>query len=167
MNLMFVALMGSATGTAVLTGKKIGEGDYAAARQNGNKFIKLAIVESLIIAAVCAALSSLLPRGFNVDDELKRSAAHIILIFAFFLPFKSFNMHTIVGIFRGGGDTLYAATIEIAGVWGVGVVLAIVTGLWLGFPIHIVYIFVSLEEVFKSVFNAARVKSGKWVHDLT
>ncbi|HAK46455.1 MAG TPA: MATE family efflux transporter [Spirochaeta sp.] len=167
MNLMFVVLMGSATGASVLTGKKIGEGDYSAAKSNGRKFIRLAIIEGLIIAVICAALSSILPEAFNVSDELKKSAGLIILIFAGFLPFKSFNLHAIVGIFRGGGDTFFAAVTEISGVWGVGVVLAFITGIWLGLPIHVVYLFVSLEEVSKSVFCALRIRSGKWVHDLT
>lgn len=167
MNLMFVALMGSATGTSVLTGKKIGEGDYTGAKNNGRKFIQLAITEAVIIAVVCALLSGLLPRGFNVPEEIKRSASRIILIFAVFLPFKSFNLHTIVGVFRGGGDTLFAAIAEISGVWCVGVVLALFTGIRLGLPIHIVYAFISLEEVSKTILCAWRLRSGKWVHDLT
>jgi Na+-driven multidrug efflux pump len=167
MNLMFVALLGSAAGTSVLTGKKIGEGDFIAANDNGIKFIRLAVVEGFIIAFICAALSSILPKGFNVSDEIRNSSTLIILIFALFLPVKAFNLHTIVGIFRGGGDTLYAAGIEISGVWGVGVTLAFLTGLYFKLPIHIVYIFVCLEEVYKSIFNYRRVKSGKWLHDLT
>ncbi|MBI9107138.1 MAG: MATE family efflux transporter [Spirochaetales bacterium] len=167
MNLMFVALIGSATGAAILTGKKIGEGDYKTAERNGRKIVKLAIAEGVIIGIITLALSGILPSGFNVSDGLKGEAAKIIIIFSLFLPFKSFNIHTIVGIFRGGGDTLYAALVEIFGVWGVGVTLAFFTGLYLGLPVYLVYLFVSLEEVVKSVFTAARVISGKWVHDLT
>ncbi|MDC7226112.1 MAG: MATE family efflux transporter [Spirochaetales bacterium] len=167
MNLMFVAMIGSSTGTAVLTGKKIGEGDYDGARRNGRSFIKFALIEGIVIALICAAFSGILPRGFNVDDSLKQSASIIILIFSAFLPFKSFNIHSIVGIFRGGGDTLFAAVTEIAGVWGVGVVLAFITGIYLELPVYIVYAFVSLEEVVKSVICMMRVRSEKWVHDLT
>lgn len=167
MNLLFVALIGSATGASVITGKKIGEGEYDTARSNGKKIIKLALAEGIVIAFLGVAFSGLLPMGFNVADELKHSASLIIIVFSIFLPFKSYNLHTIVGIFRGGGDTLFAAAIEITGVWGVGVVLAFVTGLYFDLPIHIVYAFVSLEEVVKAVLNTFRVKSGKWVHDLT
>ena len=167
MNLMFVALIGSATGASVLTGKKIGEGSFKEAAANGRIFIRLSVIEGVIIAVLAVSLSSLLPEWFNVDDELKRSASLIILLFAAFLPFKAYNLHTIVGIFRGGGDTLFAAAIEISGVWGIGVVLAFVTGIWLELPVHLVYAFVSLEEVYKSVLNTIRFKSGKWLHDLT
>ena len=166
-NLMFVVLIGSSTGTSVLTGKKIGEGDFSGARNNGRKFVRLAILESILVAIVCIILSPLLPRGFNVPEEIKQTAGRLIFIFAVFLPFKSFNLHTIVGVFRGGGDTLFAAVTEISGVWFVGVVLALVTGIWLGLPIHIVYIFVNLEEVVKSLVCLPRLRSGKWVHDLT
>lgn len=167
MNLMFVALIGSATGASVLTGKKIGEGNFKEARANGRIFIRLSIAEGIIIALLAVSFSWILPEGFNVADELKRSATRIILMFAFFLPFKSYNLHTIVGIFRGGGDTFAAALIEFAGVWGVGVTLAFVSGLWLGLPVYLVYAFVSLEEVVKSVLNTIRFRSGKWLHDLT
>ena len=167
MNLMFVAMIGSSSATAVLTGKKIGEGSYDEARTNGKKFTRLAIAEAVVIALICAALHRVLTLPFNVSGDIRTSAARIILIFSFFLPFKSYNLHTIVGIFRGGGDTLYAAIIEVSGVWGVGVVLAFVTGILLGLPVHLVYAFVSLEEVFKSVLTHRRVGTGKWVHDLT
>jgi putative MATE family efflux protein len=167
MNLMFVALMGSATGASVLTGKKIGEGDYKVARENGRKFVHLAVAEGIIIGLITMALSGILPSGFNVSDALKSDATKIIFIFGIFIPFKSFNIHTIVGIFRGGGDTLYAALVEILGVWGVGVTLAFFTGLYLGLPIYLVYLFVSLEEVMKFIFTTTRVASGKWLHDLT
>ena len=167
MNLLFVVLIGSATGASVITGKKIGEGDYENARLNGQKIIRLALAEGLLIAVLGAAFSGLLPKGFNVTAELKHSASLIIIVFSVFLPLKAYNLHTIVGIFRGGGDTLYAAAVEIIGVWGVGVVLAFVTGLYFELPIHVVYAFVSIEELVKAVLNAFRVRSGKWVHDLT
>jgi Na+-driven multidrug efflux pump len=151
----------------VLTGKKIGEGDYKVARENGRKFVHLAVAEGIIIGLITMALSGILPSGFNVSDALKSDATKIIFIFGIFIPFKSFNIHTIVGIFRGGGDTLYAALVEILGVWGVGVTLAFFTGLYLGLPIYLVYLFVSLEEVMKFIFTTTRVASGKWLHDLT
>ncbi len=167
MNLMFVVLLGSAAGASVLTGKKIGEGKPDEARINGKKFIRLAIIEALIIAAICSAFSGLLPEGFNVDDDIKHNTTLIILVFSAFFPFKSFNLHTIVGIFRGGGDTLYAAVIEVSNVWFVGVVIAFITGIWLGWPIYVVYGCISIEEVVKSIICTKRLKSGKWVHDLT
>ena len=167
MNLMFVAFIGSATGASILTGKKIGEGDYKTAERNGRKFARLSLAEGFLIGLATMALSGILPSGFNVSDALKSDASKIILIFSIFLPFKSFNIHTIVGIFRGGGDTLYAALIEILGVWGVGVTLAFFTGIYLGLPVHLVYLFVCLEEVVKFCFTLPRVISGKWVHDLT
>ena len=167
MNLMFVAFIGSATGAAVLTGKKIGEGEYRIAKENGRKFVRLSILEGVIIAIITMLLSRILPSGFNVSDALKSDAAKIIFIFAIFIPFKSFNIHTIVGIFRGGGDTLYAAVVEIFGVWGIGVTLAFFTGLYLGLPIYVVYFFVCFEEVAKFIFTLTRVISGKWLHDLT
>ncbi|MDC7127403.1 MAG: MATE family efflux transporter [Spirochaetales bacterium] len=166
-NLLFIVIMGSATASAVLTGKKIGQGDYTSARKNGGKFLKLSLLEGIVVAFIGIAFSNILPNGFNVSPELKNNARLIIIVFSLYMPFKAFNTHTIVGILRGGGDTLFAAVIEIAGVWGVGVVLAVLTGLVFNFQIHIVYSFVCIEEVVKAIITLIRFKTGKWVHDLT
>ena len=166
-NLMFVAFIGSATGAAVLTGKRIGEGRYDEAKSSGRKFARFSLFEGIAVGILSLALSGILPSGFNVDGLIKQNATYIIIVFAFFLPIKSFNIHTIVGVFRGGGDTLFAALVEIFGVWAVGVPLAFLSGLYFGFPIFIVYIFVSMEEIVKFFFTTRRMISGKWLHDLT
>ena len=167
MNLMFVALIGSGFGTAVITGKKIGEQKYDEARRNGAKFVKLAFIEGLIMAAVTLLLCRKLPSAFNVSQHVKDNASILIIIYAALLPFKSFNIHTIVGVFRGGGDTLFAACAEISGVWVVGVVLALITGLWLRMPVYFVFAFVNCEEIYKFLVGAWRMASGKWLHDVT
>ena len=167
MNLMFVAFIGSATGAAVITGKTIGEGNIDEARRGGRKITRLAVAEGILFGLIAASFSGILPSGFNVDEAIKSDAMKIIIVFSVFLPFKSYNMHTIVGIFRGGGDTLYAALTETLGVWGVGVSLAFFTGLYLGLPVYVVYLFVSFEEILKTIFASTRVISGKWLHDLT
>jgi Na+-driven multidrug efflux pump len=89
------------------------------------------------------------------------------MLLAFILPIKAFNMHTIVGILRSGGDTRTSLLLELSSVWFVGVPLAVFGGLHLGLPLHLLYVLISLEEGYKMILSYLRIRSGRWIHDLT
>lgn len=89
------------------------------------------------------------------------------MVLAFVLPFKAFNMHSIVGILRSGGDTKASLLIELTSVWLVGVPLALLGGFVLQLPIYYLYLLISLEEVYKVIISLIRIRSGKWINDLT
>jgi Na+-driven multidrug efflux pump len=76
-------------------------------------------------------------------------------------------MHTIVGILRSGGDTRTSLLLELSSVWFIGVPLAVFGGLYLGLPLYLLYVLISLEEVYKMLFSYLRIRSGRWIHDLT
>ena len=76
-------------------------------------------------------------------------------------------MHSIVGVLRSGGDTRFSLILEITSVWCIGVPLAFIGGLVLHIPIYYLYGLVGLEELYKLVIGARRIRSGKWVNDLT
>lgn len=83
------------------------------------------------------------------------------------IPIKAFNMVSIVGILRSGGDTRFSMLAELAGVWFIGVPFAFIGALLLHMPIYYLYLFVGLEEVFKLILGLIRIRSGKWVNRLT
>jgi Na+-driven multidrug efflux pump len=80
---------------------------------------------------------------------------------------KTVNIHVIVGILRGGGDTRYALVIDIVPLWLIGVPAAIISGLILGLPAPLVYLALNLEELTRSILSWRRVVSDRWIHDLT
>ena len=87
-------------------------------------------------------------------------------VFAAIMPLRVINLIMVVGVCRNGGDTVFAALIDVLTPWCVGVPLAAVGVLVLKWPIYLVMALVSMEEVVKAAFGIGRLCSGKWLHNL-
>ena len=72
----------------------------------------------------------------------------------------------IVGIFRGGGDTLYSTLVQLGTVWFYAVPISFIGAIFLGFPVTLVYFLICTEEFIKIIFERSRLKSGKWIKNV-
>ncbi len=165
--LMMVMFMGSASACVVVIGKSIGEGDRGKTIQYAKNFHIIGALGGITLALLSLSTILFLPRFFKVEEVVMRWTIRLIIINAIYFPFKIFNIHNIVGIFRGGGDTKTAFYIEIISVWLIGVPMAFITAFYFHLPVYLVFMFINLEEVFKAVISVKRLVSGKWIHDLT
>lgn len=103
---------------------------------------------------------------FAVSQKAEIYAMHLIIIMALSLPVKNFTLVDIVGVLRGGGDTVFSCVLDVSCVWLIGLPAAFITGFILKLPLEVVFASTLIEEVFKFVILYKRVKSGKWVNYL-
>ena len=82
-------------------------------------------------------------------------------------PIRDFNTTNIVGVLRGGGDVTMATVIDLSALWLVSLPWAAVCGLVLKTHVFWVYFAIAVEQVGKFFTGLWRLRSGKWVHDLT
>lgn len=165
--LMLVFFIGTANATAVLIGNTIGEGRSASANETGNTILRLAPIASAGVGIVVFfVVAPLVPYLFSVSEEVRLLVRQFLRMFAILIVAKATNIHVIVGILRGGGDTRYALAIDILPLWLIGVPAAFVAGLVLQIPAPLVYLALNLEEVTRVIVGWRRVSSGVWVNDL-
>lgn len=157
-----VLFFGTGHATGVVLGNQMGRGELEESHRDAWKIIDLMILVAVGIGVVIIAMAPLLPKLFNASAEVAAMNESCMIMFALFLPMKIINMHVIPGILRSGGDTLFAAILDIGGVWLIGIPLA-----WLGasqgFPIGVVYGMVMIEELIKCIIALWRMESGKWL----
>ncbi|MFP4301835.1 MAG: MATE family efflux transporter [Spirochaetaceae bacterium] len=165
--LAFVFFAGTGNAAAVVIGNAIGEGDEERAASIGRSLILLAPVTAAFFGGVVFLLSPIIPNVFAVSPEVKGMITALLRFFSFTIIAKVTNMHIIVGILRGGGDTTYALFLDVGMLWIFGVVSAFYFGLVLGLPVHLVYLIHNSEEVGKLLFGLPRVLSGRWVNNVT
>ena len=91
----------------------------------------------------------------------------MLTVLAFVMPVRDFNNCNIVGVLRGGGDVKAATLIDLIPLWLVAIPLAALVGAVLRMEILWVYLAMSAEAAFKCGIGVWRLKSGKWIHDLT
>lgn len=104
---------------------------------------------------------------FQLTEGAAAVAAMMITMMALYMPLKDFNTANITGVLRGGGDVRAAALIDICPLWLCAIPYAALCGLVLDLPILWVFLAFPLEQIVKCVFGVLRLRSGKWVRDLT
>jgi putative MATE family efflux protein len=165
--LLNVLIMGTSNAAAVMIGKKIGSGDLDLARRWARHFALMAPILGGAAAIFAVLAVPLLPFVFSVEAGVLAEAGAMLVVFACFLPAKSYNLHFIVGIDRAGGDTRFGLFFDVFGVWGIGVPAALLGAFVFKVPAWGVYLLATSEELAKIFLAAGRLKSGKWLRSLT
>ncbi|MDR3595410.1 MATE family efflux transporter [Clostridium sp.] len=161
-----VIFQGISAATAVILGNELGANKIEQAKTHAKYFLILQFVFALIMAMICLSIRTPIIMLFNVTDSVGMDIRKCLLVFSCYLPFKIFNWVNIVGILRSGGDTKAALFLDITGVWTVGIPLAYLGGMILGFPIYFVYAMVTSEEVYKFILGFRRYKKKMWLKKL-
>lgn len=165
-DIFFVVIIGVANACAVMIGNKIGEGKKEVAIEYSKKFAILGIIFGVLMGILIAISAPLIVKLFKINEHTAKITIMILYIKSVSLIFKFFNTVLFVGILRSGGDTKFALILEISAVWGIGVTLAFFCSMVLKMPVQLVVIFVSLEEVFKTIVGTRRMKSNKWIREV-
>ena len=165
--LAFVFFAGTGNAAAVIIGNAIGEGDEARAASIGRSLILLAPLTAALFGSVVFLIAPHIPNLFAVSPDVKVMITSLLRFFSFTIVAKVSNMHIIVGILRGGGDTTYGLFADVGPLWLLGVPSAFFFGLVVGLPVHLVYLIHNSEEVGKLLIGLHRVISGRWITNVT
>jgi putative MATE family efflux protein len=165
--LTWVVFMGLGNGVAVLIGKRIGEGEEQTARDYAGRITVFVFLLASCAAIVLLPLSKLLPHIFNINTQALAHTVSMLVILCFAYPFKAFNMTMIVGVCRAGGDTVFCAIYDVIIMWFLTLPAAAIASFVFHAPIWLIYLCIMCEDVFKMLLGLWRLKSGKWLHNVT
>lgn len=165
--LAFVSVIGVANAAAVLTGKTIGEGDLPRAKRTANTLLLFSVGLGVFNCLLLFAIRPLFLMLYNVSADTYAAAYSIIGVLALLQLIIGVDVTCIVGILRGGGDTRTAFLYDCGALWLVSVPMGILTGLVLHWPVPLVYAMLKLDSPIKAVLAMVRIRSGKWIRDLT
>ena len=168
-----VSCFGVAGATAVILGKAIGEGT------NKDKVYDLSwcllIVSFMLGLGLAVVLAFALPFVFipylyplfGLSELATQAAATLCVVYLILLPLKSFDISNITGVLRAGGDVRMATIIDLCPLWLVAVPLAALTALVLDAPLPLVCIGIYSENICKMPLGIIRLRSRKWINDVT
>ncbi|MFA9397385.1 MAG: MATE family efflux transporter [Clostridiaceae bacterium] len=165
-NLFLVFSMGLGNACAVMLGHEIGKGKEENAIAYSKKYYYVGFIISIILGVVLFFSANNIISYFNVSDKVAKNSVYILKIISLFLWAKTFNMITIVGVLRSGGDTKFAMFTELGTIWLYGVPIVMLSALYFKFPIYIVILLANFEEVIKLFIGIPRVISKKWVNNI-
>ena len=166
-NLFMVVTFGLSSAASIMIGNSIGAGDEEQGRDYAKKIIVISFLFSFILGAILAISSPLILNVFNVSSVVRSSAQTILYIISFIFFIRVTSIVLVVGVLRGGGDAGRAFLIEGFTMWFIGVPLTIIGAFVFHFPVHMVYALALVEELFKCILAFMRIKSGKWIKNVT
>lgn len=165
-NMFMVFCIGLASATAIMIGNKIGANEEDIAIDYSNKIGSVAPLVGLLVGVIVWVLAPQIVRPFNVGNETFKDTVTVLRVMALISPIRSYNVVMIVGIFRGGGDTLYSTLVQLGTVWFYAVPIAFLGASVLTLSIVGVYVLICTEEFIKIAFERNRLKSGKWIRNV-
>lgn len=165
-NLAFVAFMGISDACGIMIGNRIGANEEQKAFQYARRTITISTIGGVLIGVAILLGSDLILNFYNLSPIALEHAHRILTVMGFCLWVKVSNMTLIVGILRAGGDTRFGLFLDAGSVWFVGVPLALLGGLVLHFPVHVVYLMVICEELVKYGVAMYRFLSKRWINNL-
>ena len=166
-NMFMIVTFGMASASAIMIGNSIGEGKEDQTIDYAKKFMGISLYLSIILGAVLALTSPLILDLFNVSNEVRHSTLIMLYIISFIFIVRFLGMVIIVGILRGSGDARSSLIIEGSTMWFIGVPLTIMGAFLFKLPVHLVYALAILEEVAKLILGLIRLKSRKWIINIT
>jgi Na+-driven multidrug efflux pump len=171
--LFLVVCFGLGAATAVLVGKAIGEGQSRKQVMDlSHALLWFTLLVGAVLAAVSLALVPLVfvPVVFPLFKLFGQSAAiaTALSVAAFAaIPLHAYSISAVTGVLRSGGDVAWATALDLAPQWLVSLPLTALTALALKSNYWVIAIAIQMESVIKVPLCFLRIRSGKWVHDVT
>ncbi len=164
--LLFVFTRGLSNACGIFVGRTVGAGDREQALDYGYRFAILLPVVGFCTGLILIAIHPLLLSLYQVSAETLAMAKALLILQALMGTVKADSMALVVGIFRAGGDTLFACLLDTGTVWLVGVPLAFL-GVWLGAPLWGVALLVACDDIAKVSIGFIHLFREKWVKNVT
>lgn len=156
-------ILGVANASSVIMGKTVGSGNKEEAVSIKNKLLYVYLGLGIVSACVLLLIKNPVISMYNIESDTKNIANNLMYIYAFHILFMAFTSPIIAGILRGGGDTKFAAVVDVLFLW-----LLLPVGYIVAFKFNLnpvlVLLLLRFETPIKTVFCLWRLKGDKWIN---
>ena len=171
-----VALFAVSSAAAVIVGREIGAGRTKEKVYDvGKALLIVATALGAVVGIVLLLVTHIIVEpfvypiypAFRNCPGAAEITTMILTIVAVFAPLRSFCATNIVGVLRGGGDVNFTTAIDVLPLWLAALPLAALFGLVLRWGIFWVYMAIEVENTVKLGLGLWRIRSRKWIRDVT
>ena len=171
--LLKVLAIGASSASAVIIGKTVGESrtreeclprirEYAKTLQV--LYLSIGAVISLSLFLLRTPILSLYS---SLSEEAYRLANSFLLVLCVTGFGTAYQMPTITGIIRGGGDSTFVLVNDLISIWGIVLPLSALAAFVFGWSPVAVILCLNLDQIFKCGAAAIKVNRYRWIRKLT
>ena len=164
-NLFCVIMFAMGSAVSIMVGQRLGAGKMEEARDVDRKLIFLTEVIHVIIGLLMILASPLIPRLYNVSDEVRDLTRQLLTIVGMSLPIHSFA-HVAYFTIRSGGRTVITFFFDALYTWAVTVLLAFLLTRFTDWPIVKIYFCVMFIDIIKVIIGILMIRSDFWARNV-
>ena len=156
---------GVSIGACVTISSMLGRKEVERAKLAAKRYAAVGVEVGIAIMVLMLMFNRLCVASFfgELTEETRRTAEWLIVVYAVYMPFRSFASCLIMGAMRAGGDSKRAMYYDVLPVYLWSLPLGFLLGVWLKLPVVAVLAAMQFKRVIKSGFALRRLISGKWL----
>ena len=164
-NLFNVVFLSIGNAVAVLIGQALGANDLKRAREDVWKLLAFSSGSCLVIGAVLALLSPVIPHIYSAEAEVYPLASRFILASACLMPINALT-HSCYFTLRAGGSTVVTFLFDCVFSWCISIPFAYFLVHWTGLDIMVLVPLSQGIDILKCWIGLMLVKRGVWIRNI-
>ncbi|MGL4403073.1 MAG: MATE family efflux transporter [Fusobacteriaceae bacterium] len=157
--MMFSIALGH--GTAILTGRYIGEKNLKKAHDQCIKSLKMSLGAVTLVSIVVLIFQNPILSYFTKDQEIIDICKKVLWLFLLIEPGRTFNI-VIINSLHAAGDVKFPMIMGIIFMFGIAVSLSWILGVQFGMALVGIWLANSADEWIRGLLMLWRWNSGKW-----
>lgn len=158
---------GISAGTGIIIGKLLGQSLFEKAKAYGRKFCHISFWVGGIHMVLLCILGPVATVFFVLTETAKQYLIIMLVFTGIYVFAYSVNTIVVCGIFPAGGDAKYDAVSVFMATWCFAIPLALLGTFVFDWPVMVIYILMSIDEIIKVPFIYPRYKKFLWLKNLT
>ena len=164
-NLFCIIMFAMGNAVSIMVGQCLGQGDKQGARDTDTKLIFITVVSHIVLGALLAAMSGIIPQWFAVSEESKQLASKTLIIAGAALPIHAF-LHATYFTIRSGGKTFITFLFDSVYTWCVPALLAFVLSRYTQADVVTMYFCIQFIDLVKLIIGLLMLRSDFCANNL-
>jgi Na+-driven multidrug efflux pump len=164
-NLFMVIFSSLGSATAIILGQHLGAGQLEEAKDSSRKLLFLTFLVTIVLGISLIVTAQYIPQFYNTSPTIRHLATQLMMVAGLFFPMYAFNMQCYFTL-RAGGVTFATVLFDSVFLWVIMIPFGYSLTHWTGTSILLVYFFVQLSELIKSVIGYTMIKTGIWLKNI-
>lgn len=166
-NITSCIMFGVGGGTGIMIGNILGAGELGKAKAYARKLTWISFCVGLVTGCIIIAISPLIQLFVDLTDTAAGYLRITMIICGFNVCAQSINHVVLDGIFGAGGDSIFDMKNNIVFMWCCTVPLGLLAAFVWHWPVPVVFLIVSLDEIIKLPVVFWHYKKYIWLRNIT
>ena len=162
-SIVTVVIYGAASATAVVIGKALGEGKRDKMPEYSRSLQVIYIGLGLITGLLLFLIKDPIVSFYRINEETHQLALQFMTVLSVTVVGTAYQMTSLSGIVRGGGDTSFILYNDLIFIWLIVIPSAVLAAFVFHTPPVIVFICLKCDQILKCFVAVYWVNSYRWI----